>query len=483
MKMRRTVKDILIKIGLCLLLCLLIFFIWLSGYRKNKTNEITLKSRYTFSIRIDEDGNLLDNNLQSSDNHTTAKQFSNIGLQKIANIWLREFTNQFTQAYVPLSKSLRKIQLEDSQVLDEDTNTVMVSFSAITKDSTSEYFSSWDGILDEGRLRCEWVITYDIDDHYDGTASIYVSAIQSSEDYGISQYNDNLKAQVAGDTEDKDNKLTNYEIKDNMMTVTYNGGSKNITVPIDCKYLPFQENSTTQLMDDSYAIDASKTVFLYGGMVSSNKQIPVTILYSDDRGANWVTSEIDQIYDASYYYVNFFDEQNGVIVIGYSKSTTQESTRIYQTKNGGEDWVNVGSGPALNIVKGVRYIDEYTGFFCYDYVEGMESNLYRTKDGSKSFSKVVFEEQELDSTAANSAEKATEATSESSGNSDKESGKLTWKDVYKEALVPTIGDDNTLYVNLAQGNNAVYNNGKTAARYQSQDKGETWKYLGQFEMN
>ena len=30
--------------------------------------------------------------------------------------------------------------------------------------------------------------------------------------------------------------------------------------------------------------------------------------------------------------------------------------------------------------------------------------------------------------------------------------------------------------------NAVYNDGKTAAKYQSSDKGSTWKYIGQVEI-
>ncbi len=48
-----------------------------------------------------------------------------------------------------------------------------------------------------------------------------------------------------------------------------------------------------------------KTAFLYGGKRNGNDRIPVTLVYTDDMGENWITSEIDTIYNADYYYVEF----------------------------------------------------------------------------------------------------------------------------------------------------------------------------------
>ncbi|MFQ9895083.1 MAG: hypothetical protein ACLRWA_02485 [Lachnospira sp.] len=36
------------------------------------------------------------------------------------------------------------------------------------------------------------------------------------------------------------------------------------------------------------------------------------------------------------------------------------------------------------------FADADTGFFCYNYVDGMDSNLYMTKDLGKTFSKVTL---------------------------------------------------------------------------------------------
>ena len=71
----------------------------------------------------------------------------------------------------------------------------------------------------------------------------------------------------------------------------------------------------------------------------------------------------------------------------------------------------------------------------------------------------------------------------SSGQSSSADNKLKWSDVYKEALVPVYGSDGTITVYLTQGAGGVYNNGKTAAMYQSTDKGTTFKYIGQYEIN
>ena len=63
-------------------------------------------------------------------------------------------------------------------------------------------------------------------------------------------------------------------------------------------------------------ITTEKTAFVYGGKTVNNTKIPVTVVYSDDKGENWTTCELDKIYTADYYYVKFFDSDNGVIVWG-----------------------------------------------------------------------------------------------------------------------------------------------------------------------
>lgn len=163
-------------------------------------------------------------------------------------------------------------------MLDRETGTVLISFSAVLKDSTSEYFQSWDGVLDNGRMEFEWVVTFALDNHYDGTATIYVENIVTPEEYGISQYNESLKDSVTGGSESataaSSNTLTKYEIKENTLQITYDGGAKYVNVPVDCTNLPLVENSSTQLMDGSWQLDTNKAAFLYGGKNAENGRVP-----------------------------------------------------------------------------------------------------------------------------------------------------------------------------------------------------------------
>lgn len=464
MKISSNVKGIIGKIIIAIGAVLVIFVIWYSNYMNKKASEIKLKSRYTYTVTINTQGELVDKAgaLEASD-HILAEDFGNLKINEIGDIWIREFISQFTQKYLSRSKALRKVEINDTTILDEENNTVLISFSAVRADSTSEYFSSWKGVLEDGRLLCEWVVKFDIDNHYDGTATIYVNSMLTPEDYGIYQYNESIKTNENSNS-DLDNELTGYVIKDSALYVTYDGGGSYIAVPVALdNLLTVENNSVLELKQGCAIISTTKTAILYGGRGSNGDKIPVTMVYTDDMGKNWTTCELDQIYTADYLYVDFYDDKNGVAVVGYDRSEQHESSKIYVTDDGGSTWDVIGTGPTTGIIKGVKFIDEKIGFFCYNYVDGMDSNLYITKDGGKTFSKVTFAAQELDSTP-----------------SDK---KLTWSEVYKEAVVPIYDKDGVITVYLTQGSEGVYNGGKTAARYQSSDKGNTWKYIGQYEID
>ena len=234
-KFSKSPVMMLAKLALAGLLCLVIVFIVHSNYKSRQGSRIELKSRYTFSVRIDSDGNVLDEAYNEGEK-SEYQEFETPQLSKMADIWLTQFTGQFTQKYLPWSKALRKVSCKDSKVLDRETGTVLISFSAVLKDSTSEYFQSWDGVLDNGRMEFEWVVTFALDNHYDGTATIYVENIVTPEEYGISQYNESLKDSVTGGSESataaSSNTLTKYEIKENTLQITYDGGAKYVNVPV-----------------------------------------------------------------------------------------------------------------------------------------------------------------------------------------------------------------------------------------------------------
>lgn len=472
-------REVIYKLGFIAAVCVCALTICYSLYSSNKAKDIVLRSRYTYAVTINEQGEVQPQPNDDSVSHAMAVSFGELSLEQIADIWLRGFTSQYTQNYIPWTKALRNLEQGEINVLNEENNTVLVKFTAELMDESSEYFSSWDGFMEDGRMSFGWVVSFIIDDHSNGLATIYVGELMTPEDYGIEQYNRNHK-----DEEETKQELMGYAIKDGILSVTYDNGKKYTTVPVsvdELKYEEDEEQSGSKLKKDSYVINEYMTAFVYGGTKQGENKTPVTVIYSDDKGKNWISVEIDKIYTADYYYIDFFSENNGVIVIGYNKTETQQNSKIYTTVNGGETWEYAGTGPEKYIIKGVIYADENTGFFAYEYDDDMTSNLYVTHNGAISFDMVIFEAQELDSTASSGTLPQKNESTDNTINSG--SNKLSWSDVYKEATVPVIGDNDIITVYLTQGDNGVYNDGKTVAKYQTTDNGATWKYVGQLEVS
>lgn len=109
-KFSKSPVMMLAKLALAGLLCLVIVFIVHSNYKSRQGSRIELKSRYTFSVRIDSDGNVLDEAYNEGEK-SEYQEFETPQLSKMADIWLTQFTGQFTQKYLPWSKALRKVSV------------------------------------------------------------------------------------------------------------------------------------------------------------------------------------------------------------------------------------------------------------------------------------------------------------------------------------------------------------------------------------
>lgn len=118
---------------------------------------------------------------------------------------------------MPYSKYIVKSGIDSVSVLDLSSNTVLLSFWVIPQNLNSDYFSSWEGIQDDGRIKCEWVVSFYLDNNYDNTAKLYVTSVMSSEDYGLKQYYAQQGIDSGGDTEITSNsnkdQLANYSIR------------------------------------------------------------------------------------------------------------------------------------------------------------------------------------------------------------------------------------------------------------------------------
>jgi len=465
MKKYINVKKIVAGILILATFLLVVFLLFYSKYYKEKQDSIVLKTQYTFSVRIDSEGNVIkdDQSIESSDAAGDNTEFGNIGIDQIAQIWIKQFTNQFEQKYISTSKAISGVDISKIQVLNADENTVLVAFSCAPRSNITDYFSSWDGYMTEGKLVCEWVIQFQVEDLYDNTARIFAKSIQLPQEYGLTTSTPDStstekqsKASTTNSQNTSGSDLYTYEIKDQKLEVTFNGGEKWIAVPVDISNLSLNDDKIT-LPDGSYQVSLEKSAFLYGGNIVSGKTIPLTMIYSNDKGSNWTSALIADITGVNFYYVDFVNEKEGFVVVTYNKKDDVETTMIMKTADGGESWTKVGSGPITNIVSGVRFIDSKIGYISYEYMDGMESNLYRTTDGGVTFTPVILGIQQFED--ANT--------------------KLLWNSIYKDIQVPTIDDDGILTLIVTQGSAGDYNGGDTVAKYQSFDSGGTWKYVGE----
>jgi len=216
-------------------------------------------------------------------------------------------------------------------------------------------------------------------------------------------------------------------------------------------------NDKTTLPDGSYQVGLVKSAFLYGGNIVSGKTIPLTIIYTNDKGSNWISALISDITGVTFYYVNFINEKEGFVVVAYNIKDNEETTMILKTTDGGESWIKVGNGQINSIISGVNFLDAKIGYIGYVYTNGMESNLYRTTDGGVTFTPVILGIQQFEN--ANT--------------------KLLWNSIYKDIQVPLLNEEGVLTLIVTQGASGDYNGGDTVAKYQSTDSGGTWKYVGE----
>lgn len=433
--------------------------IWYSKIYSEKQGSIVLKTQYTFTTRIDYEGNVYpdDGQVHTGPGKELNKDVINLGIDNIGRVWLSEFTNQFEQKYVSKSKRLTNVRIIKSQILNEKDKIVMLEFSCVPLSSTPEFFSSWDGNMADEIMVCQWVVKFEIEDLYDGTSRVYAKSVLKPEDYGISEKTVTDNKNQATEKDDSSSNMYLYQLKNEKLMVSYDKGEKWTSVPLDFISLMSGRTDKNELPKGSYEICAYKTAFLYGGNISSGQNFPLTLMYSDDKGSNWVSTLISDVTKVTYWNVEFQDVNNGFVIVGYQKNATQEKSIILRTMDGGETWSQVGSAPVTAIISDVLIIDENNIFISFEYTDGMISSLYRSTDGGVSFEPVIPSEQQFSGTVS----------------------KLTWNEVYKCCQLPALDKKGVLTLKVTQGNNGSYNGGDTVAKYQSSDKGNTWKFIGE----
>lgn len=400
-----------------------VIFIVFTVLSKISQARYSNSSRYNYEAKISDDGSDLSN-------------------EEMAGIWINGYLSQYKEMFTPQSSKLKSIKVESVEEADAEAGTVKMVFSAQLVDSSNQYFNDWGGYISGGTLRCSWTGAFGVKNTGNGYVVYPLS---------ISDNSDNSGGQTVDDDDD-DQSMVQYQISDNNLSVSFNGGVTYSQVPIDIRNLPLTGDNYDTLSKGSYVLNDNIAAFLYGGETVNGERVPFLIIYSADSGSTWETGEVDSIYDIDSYHIDMVSENEGVIVVGYGINNNSEYTKIYSTTDSCKTWTNVGSGPNTDMLSGSKFIDINTGFIAYKNDSG--NNLYMTRDGGKTFNVVSLPEGTLDETA---------------------SGKK-WSDIFKIASVPKVDDEGNLVVYLSQPSGSKYHNG-VSVMYRSTDNGITWNIV------
>ncbi|MDX1542907.1 MAG: oxidoreductase [Christiangramia sp.] len=166
--------------------------------------------------------------------------------------------------------------------------------------------------------------------------------------------------------------------------ITRNGGKS--WTKLDCEKLPkaVEGEAAFAASNSNIAINGEKTWIITGGVKSR-------ILYSPDKGKTWEVFDTPLLQGkptTGGYSLDFYDENNGIIIGGDYTNPQGNSGNKAITKDGGRTWELVAEGKDPGYKSSVRYVPDSnaeqivaTGFTGIDY----------SKDGGKTWKKLSEE--------------------------------------------------------------------------------------------
>ncbi|AFQ44365.1 BNR/Asp-box repeat protein [Desulfosporosinus meridiei DSM 13257] len=374
--------------------------------------------------------------------------------------WLESYVEQYKGRYVPWSQKVAEYSID--QIENREANVIQVDFSVVTKNLDTANASKWNGVLEENKLKCQWVLWFKVEPSEEGTYTYTATKVQRPAGYDLEKY------QTSGEKERDeykqkyeaeipyDKQQYTYKIENHICYVSYNGGITWEEVPVSIESLAAVGDGRpyfNKLQEKSYVITSEKTAFVYGG----TKEVPLTATYSEDKGATWKTSQISKTLDSvRVKFCSFPNAKVGYVIATGDRAMSQESQIIYKTTDGGATWKEVGSGPRTSLLQSAGFIGENLGFMSYPKIDGAETNLYRTEDGGKSFAPIIIP-------------------------AVKESWMGTTLEPFIQPETPYF-EEGQLFLLVGQGPQGDYMGGTVSAKYKSDDQGKTWYFVELMEL-
>ncbi len=376
-------------------------------------------------------------------------------LTVVGTKWLEAYTEQYRGKYVPKSQRLIEYSIEDIEI--KEANVIQVDFIILTKKLDSRIAYKWNGILEDNKIKCQWVLWFKEETTAEGNFIYTVAQLQRPAAYDLGKYQtsgekerDEYKQKYEAEIPYEKQQYT-YKIENKVCYVSYNGGSTWKEVPVPLETLAAVGDGRpyyNKLQEKSYVITPEKTALVYGG----TREKPLSIIYSEDMGTTWKRAEISKTLDsARIKFCSFPTNTVGYVVAAGERAMSQERQIIFKTTDGGSSWKEVGVGPRTSLLQSAGFIDENLGFMSYPKIEGAETNFYRTEDGGKSFKPIILpvvKQEWMGSTF----------------------------EPFIQPETPYV-ENGQLFLLVGQGAQGDFKGGTVMAKYKSDDKGKTWSFV------
>ena len=334
------------------------------------------------------------------------------------NIWFNDYMEQFKQKGIE-----KELLIKDYKANLLSDNVIEIDFTIKSKKSSPELERVLAGIYDSklSLIKCKWILKYEI---INNNEKIYYKVIGERDPYIDFKSKEEINVQLEKkenideknktdgeydkkytEADEKSNKeyykdfidesmlsqkyeTNTYRIQDDNCSFSCNNGKTWINVPISleelCKICDGHSNYN-KLQDGSYIISPERTIFTYGGI----KEIPLSIIKSEDGGKTWKTVKVDNenryMYCGRLKFISFVSDKVGYIFVTTERVVAQEAKAIFKTIDGGNSWKEIKSNTDINshMLSQAIFLTENLGFM--SMVCNEKPEIYRTEDGGKTW--------------------------------------------------------------------------------------------------
>lgn len=226
-----------------------------------------------------------------------------------------------------------------------------------------------------------------------------------------------------------------YKIDEGILYIRYDGKNV-IEVPGDFE-------SVDKFDKNTYQVNKEKTFFTY---YEENKTY---FIYSNTMGSIWRTVELPR--ETWVKDIQFINQDLGFMLLFKSTAGGVAFGNIIKTTDGGETWQIISNGigseeeESFKTGSEIKFFDENLGFLTMPKVSGENSDIYITRDGGKTFSKLEVSDNSLQT------------------------------DIYDYYNLPT-KEDGIYYLEIGQGADGDYIGGDSK-KYISRDNAISWRVI------